>query len=114
MLVNIIVKLNLTINVKKNTRVIQNMRCGTFVNGWVPNLSETRNLRQIFQPTMFSAICLFLVPTNHKTWKEFFCKTSIQRTMSYKIIMIIYNVIVSAYGYIIIFYDHYILCFNYI
>ena len=46
-------KLNLNINVKiqHKTRVIQNMCCGAFVNGWVPNLenlSETRILCQSF------------------------------------------------------------------
>ena len=46
---DIIVKLNLNINVKikHETRVIQNMCCGAFVNGWVLNLAnlpETRTL----------------------------------------------------------------------
>jgi len=47
--VDIILKLNLKIdvNIKYKTRVIQNLFCGAFVNGWVPNLanlSETRTL----------------------------------------------------------------------
>jgi len=46
----IVEELNLNITVKTKP-VIQNMCCGTFLNGWVPNLanlSETRTMCKYF------------------------------------------------------------------
>ena len=83
--VDIIVKLNLNINVKikPKTRVIQNMSCGTFVNGLVPNLanlSESRTLCNFFSTDpMFWAI-LFLVWPIPIFGREIFCKNKYSKT----------------------------------
>jgi len=71
--VYITVKLNLNIivKIKFKTRVIQNMCCGAFVNGWVPNLanlSETTILCKLFSTDPnFSVIY-----TDPNFWKENF------------------------------------------
>jgi len=66
MLVEIIVKLNMNVKIKYKTRVIKDMCRGTFVNGWILNLSETRTLCQFLSTNpMFSVIYFILVLTDH-------------------------------------------------
>jgi len=61
-LVDIIVKLNTNVKIKYKNGIIHNMCHGAFVNGFLPNLPETRALCEFIFLTnpMFSVVYKFL------------------------------------------------------